>query len=197
MRHTIKAQGKRVGFAFVAVGAMTVLGAGAAQAQTFERADIALDNAGNLQCRFLETGLGAQSLISYSCGAEAVGVISGCFAKNKFVGPTSLAVFKNVSNQGEEGEGATLLANNNGSVRSTITVDVPESHGGEVCTEPAEARPIAVRWCNASLVDITNNVIGATAGDLLELVARTGTVVPDIPTCAELLAAPPTHGGGE
>jgi hypothetical protein len=199
MKHTVINHVKRAGIALAAVAACAALGTGTAQAAQFDSADIALDNAGNLQCRFRESGLGAFALISYSCGAEAVGVVSGCFVKNKLVAniPLTTSYFKDVSNQGEEGEAETILSKNNGAIGATITVEVPESHGGEACTEPAESGPVAVRWCNASLVDTTNAITGATAGVLTAVVARTGTVFPDVPTCAEILAAPPTDGGGE
>jgi hypothetical protein len=190
MKHTFGKQARRTGLALAAAAAISALGTGTAQAQQFSSADISLDNSGNLQCRFRETGLGPLALINYSCGAEAVGVVTGCFEKNKFVGPFAVAYFKNVTNAGEHGEGTTLVANNKGSINATITLEVPESEGGEACTEPAEARPVAVRWCNASLVDTTNGITGATASDLVDILAKTGTSAPDVPTCAEILAAP-------
>ena len=192
MKQTLRNQAKRTGVALAAM-AFTALGTGTAQAApTFTRADITLDVAGNLTCGFRETGLGAYSLITYGCGAQALGVVSGCFARNKFVGPTSTAVFHNVTAE----ESVALLAKNNGTVNSTITVEAPESHGGgETCTEPAESQPIAVRWCNASLVDMTNGIVGASLGELFAQLARTGTSVIVVPSCAELIATPPTNGG--
>lgn len=194
MKQTLKNQARRTGIALAAMAAFTALGTGTAQAApAFTRADITLDNAGNLTCGFRETGLGAYSLITYDCGAEALGVVSGCFAKNKFVGPTSTAVFHNVTVE----EAIALLAKNNGTINATITVEVPESHGGgeETCTEPAESRPVAVRWCNASLVDTTNGIVGATASELFAQLARTGTAVIIVPACADLIDTPPTNGG--
>lgn len=194
MKQTLRNQAKRTGVALAAMAAFTALGTGTAQAApTFTRADITLDVAGNLTCGFRETGLGAYSLITYDCGAQALGVVSGCFVRNKFVGgPTSTAVFHNVTAE----ESVALLAKNNGTVNSTITVEAPESHGGgETCTEPAESQPIAVRWCNASLVDMTNGIVGATASELFAQLARTGTSVIVVPSCAELIATPPTNGG--
>jgi hypothetical protein len=190
----LKNQAKRAGIALAAAVALSALGTGTALAAEFTRADITLDNAGNLTCGFRETGLGAYSLITYDCGAQALGVVSGCFVRNKFVGPTSLAVFHDVTAE----EAVPLLAKNNGTVNATITVEAPESHGGngETCTEPAEARPVAVRWCNASLVDVTNGIVGATAGELFAQIERTGTSVIVVPACADLIATPPTDGGG-
>jgi len=193
MKQPLRNQAKRAGITLAAMAAVTAFGAGTAQAQQFTRADITLDNAGNLTCGFRETGLGAYSLINYYCGAQALGVVSGCFVRNKFVGPTSLAVFHDVTAH----ESAPLLAKNNGTITATITVEAPESHGGngEACTEPAESIPVAVRWCNASLTDMTNDIVGATASELLAQVERTGTSVIDVPSCAELQAASPTGSG--
>ena len=192
MKHRPGSQARRAGIALAAAAAFAALGIGTAQAAQFTRADITLDSAGNLTCGFRETGLGALSLVTYDCGAQALGVVSGCFVRNKFVGPTSTAVFHNVTAE----EAIALLAKNNGTINSTITVEAPESHGGEgTCTEPAEAKPVAVRWCNASLVDVTNGITGASVGELFAQVARTGTSVVVVPTCAELIAAPPTNGG--
>ncbi|TCV89635.1 hypothetical protein [Sulfurirhabdus autotrophica] len=190
MKQTIKNQVKRVSIALAVMAAFTAFGTGTTQAAaTFTRADITLDIAGNLACGFRETGLGTYSQITYDCGAQALGVVSGCYVKNKFVGPTSTAVFHNVTAE----ESVALLAKNNGTINTTITVAAPESHGGgAICTEPAESRIVAVRWCNASLVDMTNGIVGATSSELFAQLARTGTSVVAVPTCAELQAAPPT-----
>ena len=190
MKHTLINQAKRAGIALAAVAAFSALGTGTAQAAAFARAEISLDRAGSLTCTFRETGLGAFAQISYTCGAQALGVVSGCFVKNKFVGPTSLVIFKNVSSSEHEGEPTILLAKSNGTINATLTAEIPESEGGEFCTEPAEARTVAVRWCNASLVDVTNNITGASVGELFEQLESTGTSVVVVPTCAELLATP-------
>lgn len=190
MKHRPGSQARRAGMALAAAAAFAALGTGTAQAAQFTRAEITLDNAGNLTCGFRETGLGALSLVTYGCGAQALGVVSGCFVKNKFVGPTSTAVFHDVTAE----ESVALLAKNNGALNATITVEAPESHGG-TCTEPAESKPVAVRWCNASLVDVTNGIVGATASELFAQVARTGTSVVVVPSCVELQATPPTNGG--
>ncbi len=188
MNHTFGKQARRAGIALAAVGTFAAFAIGTAQAQQFTRADISLDGAGNLTCTFRETGLGANSLVTYDCAAEALGVVSGCFAKNKFAGPTSLAIFKEVAPE----EPVTLLARNNGAIGATLTTEIPESEGGgEACTEPAEARVVAVRWCNASLLDATNNILGANTGELFAQIERTGTAAVTVPSCAELLAAPP------
>lgn len=194
MKHTLTLHARRAGMALAAAVAISALGTGTALAQQFTTAELGLDRAGNLECRFRETGLGAFSIIAYNCGAEALGVVSGCYVRNKFVGPTSVSVFKDVSSS-EEGQPTTLVARNNGTIGpSTLTAAIPESEGGEghLCTEPAEERVIAVRWCNASLVDVTNNIVGASVGELFEQLESTGTSAVVVPTCAELQAAPPT-----
>ena len=193
MKHTCGKQAQRAGIALVAVAAFTILGIGTAQAQQFTRAELSLDGSGNLTCSFRETGLAPNGLYTYTCGAEALGVMSGCYVRNTFVGPTSLAVFKNVSNAEEGHPPAPLVAKNNGTINATLTAAIPESHGAELCTEPAVQRNIAVRWCNASLVDMTNNIVGASLGELFKQLEKTGTAAVPVPSCAELLAAPPTQ----
>jgi len=195
MKQTLRNQAKRAGIALAAMAAFTALGTGTAQAApTFARADITLDVAGNLTCGFRETGLGALSLVTYDCGAQALGVVSGCFVRNKFVGPTSTAVFHNVTAE----ESVALLAKNNGAINGSITVEVPEGGGEVQCNHEAGAEPqvVAVRWCNASLMDVTNNIVGATSGQLTDILLRTGDQVAPIPTCTEILAAPGDGGEG-
>jgi hypothetical protein len=186
MKHAFNNQAKRAGIALAAATAITALGTGTALAQQFTSAGISLDNAGNLVCKWRETGLGALALVTYDCGAQGVGVVTGCFVKNKFVGPFAVAIVKNVSTE----ESEPLLAKNNGAINGTITVEVPEGGGEVQCNEAAGAEPhtVAVRWCNASLVDVTNNIVGATASDLVDTILRTGDQVAPIPTCAEVLA---------
>lgn len=170
---------------------------GTAQAQEFARADISIvahgEGAGALECSFRETGLGAFASVTYSCGATDLGVLTQCFVRNKPVGGSTpvLTVFHNVT--AEESE--ALLARNNGAISATIEVAVPEAGGGEeACTEPAVATVTAARWCNASLVDTTNNIVGATVAELFLQLERNATGT--IPDCATL-ATLPGSGGGE
>ena len=195
MKHRPGRQARRAGIALAAAAAFAALGIGTAQAAQFTRADITLDSAGNLTCGFRETGLGALSLVTYDCGALALGVVSGCFVKNKFVGPFAVSISKDVTTH----ESNPLLAKNNGAINGSITVEVPEGGGGEVqCNHEAGAEPqvVAVRWCNASLMDVTNNIVGATSGQLTDILLRTGDQVAPIPTCTEILAAPGDGGEG-
>ena len=194
MKHTLKNQAKRAGIALAVVAAFTALGTGAAQAQQFTSASISLDQSGNMVCKFRETGLGALSLVTYDCSAEGVGVVTGCFVKNKFVGPFAVSIVKNVTVE----ESEPLLAKNNGAINGTIVVEVPEGGGEVQCDEATGAEPhtVAVRWCNASLKDVTNNIVGATAGVLTDIILRTDAQVAPIPTCTEILASPGTGGEG-
>jgi hypothetical protein len=194
MKQTLKYQAKRAGIALAGVAAFTALGTGTALAQQFASASISLDQAGNLNCKFRETGLIPLSLVTYDCAAEGVGVVTGCFVKNKFVGPFAVSISKDVAAH----ESDPVLAKNNGAINGSITVEVPEGGGEAQCNEAAGAEPhvVAVRWCNATLTDVTNNIVGATAGQLTDILLRTGTEVAPLPTCTEILAAP-GDGGGE
>ena len=132
MKHTFAKEAKRAGIALAVVAAVTALGTGTAQAQQFTSASISLDNAGNLQCKFRETGDGALALVTYDCAAQGVGVVTGCFVKNKFVGPFAVSIVKDVT---AEEAPHPLLAKNNGAIGTTITVEVPEGGGEVQCNE--------------------------------------------------------------
>jgi len=196
MKHTFGKQAKRAGIALAAVGAFAVLGVGTAQAAEFASADISVETqgeeAGGLNCSFRETGLGPYALVTYSCGATDVGVVSQCMYKNKPVGdPLPVVHFENVSNAGGEGEVEALLANNSGRINATVTAALPEA-GGEQhpCAEPTVETVTSVRWCNASLVDTTNNITGAGPIDVFAQIERAGTGT--VPSCADLELIPPT-----
>jgi hypothetical protein len=198
MKHTLKNQAKRAGIALAGVAAFMAFGAGTALAApppptgpTFASASITIEprgeEAGGLTCSWRETGLGSYAQITYDCSAQAVGVVEGCFVKNRLVsnslGPVE--IFKNVTSA----EAVAFMAKANGAINGTTTTTIPEaSEGGgeppELCTEPAVAGIVAIRWCNASLVDTTTPLVGATVGELFQEFAP-GAVVP---TCAVLLA---------
>jgi hypothetical protein len=121
--------------------------------------------------------------------------VSACFVKNKFVPDTfSVSIVKNVTVE----ESEPLLAKNNGAISGSITVEVPEGGGEATCNEATGAEPhtVAVRWCNMTLKDVTNNIVGATVGQLTEILLRTDAQVAPIPTCTEILASPGTGGEG-
>ena len=208
MKLTFGKQAKRAGIALAAVGALAALGIGTTLAApptpvpTFASTtfSIATGNgaaetaaaAGGLTCGWRETGLNSFQLITYLCDAEVVGVVEGCVYKNKLVGgsATLLSVFKNPAAT-LEGGALGFVSNNNGLINGSITTAVPVSgggHGGELCNEPAEAQVIAARWCNASLTDTVNNLVGGTAVELFEeSFAGAGN---SVPPCEALLAMP-------
>lgn len=199
MKHTLRDQARRSGIVVAAVAAFTALGIGTAAAAaptnepSFASADISIEprgeEAGGLTCSWRETGLGPYQVVYYSCEAGAVGVLEACVYKNKLISntPTRLSVFNDVA--GEHGAPVPFLSKNNGQINASTTTAIPESHGeGELCTEPTEAAVVAVRWCNASLTDTTNNLPGATKSELFEeFISGAGSV----PSCEELLADPP------
>ncbi len=195
MKYTFGKQARRAGLALAAVAGFTVLGIGTAQAQEFTSASISLDQAGNMVCKFRETGLVPLSLVTYDCSAEGVGVVSACFIKNKFVPDSfSVSIVKNVTTE----ESEPVLAKNNGAINTSIVVEVPEGGGEAQCNEAAGAEPhtVAVRWCQMQLKDVTNSIVGASVFQLTDILTRTGDQVAPIPTCTEILAAP-GDGGGE
>lgn len=204
MTHTLTTYLKLIGMLLtlmIAVTSVTIHTAQAAPpsgAPTFAKAAISVEprgeEAGGLTCSWQETGLGSYQVVYYSCQASAVGVLEACVYKNKLVAntPTRLSIFKDVS--GEHGQPIPFLSKNNGQINASTTTAIPESHGaGELCVEPTVAEVVAVRWCDASLTDVTNGLLGTNASELFqEFTSGAGTV----PSCPELLAAPPTDGGG-
>jgi hypothetical protein len=195
MKHAFDRQARRTGIAVAVACALGTLVTATAQAATFASADISVETrgeaAGALNCTFRETGLGSYAFVDYFCGATDVGVVQQCFYKGKPVSaPLPVLHFENVSNAGTEGETEPLIANNSGRINGLVTAALPEGGAEGACTEPAELLVTAVRWCNASLVDITNNI---ASGDPIELFAQierygTGTV----PSCNDLELIPPT-----
>ena len=186
--------------------AFAVFGTGAALAApptgvpTFVKADISIEPRGEVQgalnCSFRETGLGSYAQITYTCNAGAVGVREACFYKNKLVAgsPTEVSIFTDVTNVEGGHAPEALIANNNGAINGTIITAIPEAaeggggHPPELCNEPWVARVVAARWCDASLTDTTNNLVGVTAGELFqEFTSGVGTV----PSCSEMLPPAP------
>jgi hypothetical protein len=200
MKHILKNQAKRISNALAAVVAYVALGIGTAHAQTFADANFSIEPgngasltvpaAGGLTCSWRETGLFPFQLITYSCDAAVVGALEACVYKNKLVAGTltRLSIFK-TPGATLEGGVVGVVSNNNGRINGTITTAVPvsEGHGGALCTEPALAEVVAVRWCNASLVDTVNNLVGGTSTELFQAFF---SGVGAVPSCAELLASP-------
>ena len=181
-------------FALAAVAAIASLAIETAQAQEFVVADITINSVGFLECAFKETGLTPGAQVSYGCNASDVGWVTQCFVKNKPVTniPPRLHVAHNA-------DGLTTLqdriATNRGTVTWSILTAYPtveEEIEEPLCPE-VEGLTIteeitAIRWCNAELIDVTNNIQGATEPSLFEQLIRNGSS--DIPECGELAALP-------
>lgn len=191
MKQTLKNQAKCSGIALAAVAAFSALGTGTAQAApTFANANINLDRFGNLECTWKETGLTPGSQVRYDCTSQYVGVNTQCFLKNKPVGNSKLLIFNDIS--AEEVE--NIDVNRNGTIRAGIVTPIPESETASlICTAPAELTVTAVRWCNNSLVDLTNSITGATVPELFANLVSNGSG--SVPSCATLANGPFTPPG--
>jgi len=185
MKRTFTHQAKRAGIALAAVAAFAVLGIGTAQAQEFTSAAVTHDRFGNLECVFRETGLPPGGTVRYDCTGQYVGVLQQCMLGRKAVGNPKLLIFQDIS----ASEVENFEVNRNGQVRAAIVTMIPESENVNLlCTAPSELTTTAVRWCNNSLVDLTNNIVGATAPELfVRLVATSGG---SVPACAVLANGP-------
>ena len=173
--------------ALAAVAAFAAFGIGTAQAAatTFVSANVTLDRFGNLECLFRETGLPPGGTVRYDCTSQYVGVLQQCILKNKPVGNSRLLIFQDISAHEVE----NFEVARNGQVRAAIVTQIPESENANlICTAPSELTTTAVRWCNASLVDLTNNIVGASTPVLFaQLVINAGG---SVPTCAVLANGP-------
>jgi hypothetical protein len=184
MKRTFTQQAKRAGIALAAVAA-SALGIGTAQAQEFTSATVTLDRFGNLECVFRETGLPPNGTVRYDCTGQYVGVLQQCILKNKAVGNPKLLIFQDISSHEVE----NFEVNRRGQVRGAIVTQIPESENANLlCTAPSELTTTVVRWCNNSLVDLTNNIVGATTPELfVHLVANASG---SVPSCAVLANGP-------
>ena len=209
MKHILKNQFKQASLvlaaaAFATFGTGTALAAPPTGEIAFAKADIDIATrtseaqeiaAGDLVCSFRETGLLPFDLVSYECKAAAAAVVEGCFFKNKFVAAagTETTIGYDVSNVEAGHEAEVFLANNSGAVRGEVVTAIPEAPhtpgGGHLCTEPLEQGVIAARWCEMSLTDTTNNIVGTTELELFEVLARGVGVA--VPTCDEMLSPAP------
>jgi hypothetical protein len=204
MKHTFGMQAKKAGLALAAVTAFAALGIGTTQAAdpaappattpTFTTADISINPVGFIDCSFKESGLGAGAMVNYTCGATDVGWVTQCFVKgNKPV--ANLPVALHVAHTAD---GLTTTRTYTATSRGVITQAIltayptieqevqeplcPETEG-VVITETLTA----IRWCNASLVDTTNGITGASEPTLfLQMVRNGSSAVPDCATLATL-----------
>ncbi len=194
MKHTF---GKQASLAGIALAAAAVMAPGIANAQTapvsgttFVKGALSIETStageaavGGLACSWQEAGLHPVQLIPYACDADVVGGLLGCVSKNKLVG--AAVPFTPVHHPlAIDGGPVGFVSNNKGRINGTTTTAVPVTEVGE-CTEPAEAQIVAVRWCNASLTDTTNTLVGATASELFQQFFSGLTAT--VPSCAQLL----------
>jgi hypothetical protein len=186
MKHTLANHAKWAGIALAVVVAFSALGIGAAQAAaTFVSAAVTLDRFGNLECVSREKGLTPGGTVRYDCTAQYVGVLQQCILKNRAVGNSRLLIFQDISSHEVE----NFEVGRNGQVRAAIVTQIPESENNAlICTAPSELTTTIVRWCNNSLVDLTNNILGASAPELFAQIATNGTG--SVPTCAVLANGP-------
>lgn len=200
MKHTLKNQFGRSGIALAAIafltfGTATALAAPPTGAPAFAKADISIEprgeGAGSLNCSWRETGLGPLALVSYECNAAAGAVVEGCFFRNKFVADagTETTVQLDISNVEAGHDPELFIANNSGAISGELLVAPEAPHGGgggHLCAEPLEVGIIAARYCDMSLTDTTNGLVGTTEVELFEVFARGVAVT--VPSCAEMLA---------
>ncbi|MGA7801230.1 MAG: hypothetical protein WCC36_10510 [Gammaproteobacteria bacterium] len=214
MDYRLKCHARRTCLAVAAASVLSLLGIGTVLAQTFDSVDFDVApktneakevGAGDLICDWRESGLGSYSIVSYDCAAQAVGAVVACIYKNKIISNTVTITAQNVSSNqhgggGGGGEGVVFIAGNNGRVNGTATISLehiggPDTHqlcpeiqpngNGEGGQEPA-VEALAVRYCNMSITDTTNNIVGGTQGELLEVLENGSYTVP---SCTELLPA--------
>ncbi len=194
MKHEFEKHTKRAGLALAAAAAFTALGIGTAQAASFTTADISINSVGFLDASFKETGLAPGAEVDYTSGATDVGWMTQCFIRNKPV--ANIAPRLHVAHA-EDGltTDRTLLASNRGTITGSILTAYPtaeETHGevplcpeveGVIITEEITA----IRWCNATLTDTTNDIAGASEPELFLQIKRNGSsAVPDCDTLATL-----------
>jgi hypothetical protein len=185
MKQTLKNQAKRSGLALAAVAAFSTLGIGTAQAATFASAAVTLDRFGNLECTLRETGLTPGGQVRYDCTSQYVGVNTQCMLGRKAVGNSKLLIFKDIS--AEEVENFDVPKN--GTVRAAFITQIPQSETASLlCTAPSELTVTAVRWCNNSLVDLTNSITGASVPELFANLVTNGSG--SVPSCAVLANGP-------
>lgn len=199
MNRMLKNQVQRAGIPLAATVVISMLLTGPATAQEFVRPELSVNSFGFLECAFRETGLLPGASITHTCGAEAVGWLTQCYVKNKPVGnePPMLHIAKN------EVTMQTRTANRRGTITATILTAYPtpeQEIGPEPCSQivvggPGKAETeveevvTAIRWCNASLIDTTNNISGAAEPELFLQLERNGAG--SVPGCEVLLNSQP------
>jgi hypothetical protein len=193
MKHILRKQAKRAAIVLAAAAAISALGIGTAQAAPqFTSTTITLDRFGNLECNFRETGLTPGAFVRYDCSSQYVGVMEQCMLKNRPVGNSQLYIFNNIHPEEVENK----LVRKNGTIFDTILTNIPEpGEGGQVliCTAPSELTVTAIRWCNDTLTDLTNNIVGGTVAELFATLVTNSSG--SVPSCAVLANGPFTTPG--
>lgn len=200
MKYTHVCQARRAVIGLSAMATVLIAAIGTAQAQSFFRAEISVNSFGFLDCSFKEADLGAGASVDYTCGAQDIGWVTQCFYKNKPLsnGPTTLYVAHDQTTY------RTLIANQQGTIMAGILTAYPtveEEPAAEPCadiavggrgnreTEVTETIT-AIRWCDSSLIDTSNGIVGAEQPDLLLQLERGGSTA--VPAC-EVLRTLPTN----
>jgi hypothetical protein len=194
MKHTLTLHAKRAGMALAAAVAFSALGIGTAQAQEFTIADITINSVGFLECAFKETGLASGAAVDYTCGATDVGWLTQCFVRSKPV--SNIAPRLHVAHIADGlTTSQTLFATRRGALTGSILTAYPtveEEFEEPLCPESETVEITeeitAIRWCNASLVDTTNNIVGASEPELFLQMKRNGAS--NVPDCATLATLP-------
>ena len=195
MKHIPGNQARRAGIALAAVAAFTAPGIGTAQAADFATADISINSVGFLDASFKETGLTPGASVDYTSGATDVGWMTQCFIRNKPV--ANIAPKLHVAHAADGlTTDRTLLASNRGTITSSILTAYPTAEENEgvppLCPETEGVviteEITAIRWCNASLVDTTNNIVGASEPELFLQMKRNGAS--NVPDCGTLATLP-------
>ena len=193
MKHTFGKQARQSSIALAAVAAFAAFGTAQA-APTFTTADLSINSVGFLQAAFKETGLTPGALVNYTSGATDVGWVTQCFVKNKPV--ANLPIQLHVAHTAD---GLTTTRTYTATGRGVITQAIltayptataeveeplcPETEGVTITEEIT-----AIRWCNASLVDTTNGITGATEPSLFLQMMRNGSSA--VPECGTLATMP-------
>jgi hypothetical protein len=127
----------------------------------FVTANIAVNSVGNLVCSWKEAGLGTNQNIDYECTAGFVAAFYQCVNKGGGEPRPHTATDTSVTSKG------TFNSGRNGQITASLTAALP--------TPPSDFCPnsrnwtlklVGARWCDTSLEDVTNHIVGATEPQL-------------------------------
>ena len=193
MIYTFGKHAKLSGIALAAVAAFTALGSGTAQAASFATADISINSVGFIDASFKETGLAPGAEVDYTSGATDVGWMTQCFIKNKPV--ANIAPKLHVAHAADGlTTDRTLVASNRGTITGSILTAYPTAEENDLvpplCPEvegvTMTEEITAIRWCNASLTDATNNITASEASLFLQIKRNGSSAVPECGSLATL-----------